>query len=105
MTHPLNLCPTVENRARYETVKCTVRSPKAFPPYFVTGPADPEYWHWDHRWSDHAGGLKNGRCEKCGRTLKECRVRINPKTNQPVRRGLSLARLIATTPADVPPVV
>ena len=101
---PVNLCRTVENRPRFETLKCTVRTPKAFPPYFVTGPADPEYWHWDHRWSDHAGGLKGGTCEKCGKKLKECRIRINPKTGEPVRKFSRIAREIALVPADVPPV-
>lgn len=103
-----NLCATVEPRARYSTPKCTVRHRMAFPPQFATDPTafdyDPEAaYTFDHRWSDHAGGSKGGACEKCGKTVKEIRVRINPKTGQLVRRG-SLAREIANAARDVPPV-
>lgn len=103
-----NLCPTVEPRCRYETLRCTMRHRMAFPPIFAVDPRqfdyDPEAaYSWAHVWSDHAGGMKGGRCEKCGHTLKEVRVRIDPKTGEPVRRS-SLAREIASTAADVPPV-
>lgn len=109
MKHALNLCPTVEAHASYHTPKCTVRHRMAFPPQFATNPKafdyDPEAaYTWDHRWDDHAGGTKGGRCEKCGKTVKEIRVRINPKTGEPVRRGGSSARAIALTAADVPPI-
>lgn len=105
-----NLAVTLEPRYRVMTLKCTVRTRKAFPPFFVLDPTDPDYmseehlYHWDHRWSDHAGGMQGGRCEKCGQTRKECTVRINPKTGEPVRKASRLAREIALTPADVPPV-
>ena len=103
-----NLCNTVENRARYHTPKCTVRHRMAFPPQYAVDPRafdyDPEAaYTWDHRWDDRAGGTKGGRCEKCGKTVKEIRVRINPKTGEPVRRN-SLAREISWMMADVPPV-
>lgn len=111
MTHPVNLCPTVEGRVRYETTRCSVWRPKKFPPYFVQEaqylglPVDREDAETNyHEWSDHAGGLQGGTCIHCGKTLKECRVRINPKTGEPVRRAGGLARAIANTPADVPPV-
>lgn len=101
--------PTRERR--YETLRCTVKHRKAFPPAFALDPTDPDYmredaiYTWDHRWSDHAGGLKGGCCEKCGLTLKQCRVRVDPRTGEPVTRSrVSLARAIAMTPADVPPV-
>lgn len=107
-----NLCKTVENRPQYMTLKCTVRSEKAryTLPRFVFDPTDPDYmsekflYHFDHRWSDHAGGMQGGRCEKCGKTRKECLVRINPKTGEPVRKASRIAREIALMPADVPPV-
>lgn len=98
--HPLNLCPTVENRPRYETLRCTVGY--AIDPYANGG----RRWTWSHQWTDRRAGLEGGSCIHCGKTLKEVRVRINPKTGEPVRRrASSLARAIAMTPADVPPVV
>lgn len=109
MKHAINLCATVEARARYSTPKCTVRTLKEYPPAFVFDRDDPEYmsedvlYHWDHRWSDKRGGLAGGQCEKCGFTLKEIRVRVNPKTGEPVRKS-RLAREIGRMQADVPPV-
>lgn len=97
MTHHRNLCATVENRPRYETLKCTVGY--AIDPYANGG----RTWTDSHQWTDRRGGLDGGTCIHCGKTLKEVRVRINPKTGQPVRRA-SLSREIALTPADVPPV-
>lgn len=91
-----NLCATVENHARYETLRCSfVRQCK------------PPYQHIEtsyHEWPDRAGGVTGCTCVHCGKTLKQVRVRINPKTGQPVRRS-SLAREIALTQRDVPPVV
>lgn len=109
MTHHRNLCATVENRPRYETLKCTVVRVKAYAPSFVWNPHDPDYMNPElmntayHEWPDHKGGISGCPCIHCGKTLKEVRVRINPKTGQPVRRS-TLAREIALTPADVPPV-
>ena len=105
--HDRNLCRTVESRTIYATVRCSVPRLKVTPLYARLAAEDgntKHIWDYAHMWSDHAGGLKGGRCERCGLTLAQCRVRINPKTGQPVRSGASLARLIAATPADVPPV-
>lgn len=101
-----NLANTVENRPRYETQRCTVvhlkTSSYCWMLYAEDG--DPRHIHSDyHEWSDHAGGLHGGTCSKCGKKLKEVRVRVNPKTGEPVRRG-SLAREIGRTAKDVPPV-
>lgn len=97
MKHARNLCATVENRSRYETLKCSVGY--AIDPYANGG----RTWTNSHQWTDHKGGLGGGSCIHCGKMLKEVRVRVNPKTGKPVRRD-SLAREIALTPADVPPV-
>lgn len=67
--------------------------------------ADEFLLDWAHTWSDHAGGLKGGVCERCGKKLKDVRVRINPKTGEPVRKASRIAREIASMSADVPPVV
>ena len=102
-----NLCATVENRGRYETLRCTVPHLKTTALYHRLAAEDGNESHkWDtcHQWSDHAGGLQGGACIHCGKTLKEVRVRVNPKTGQPVQRGGRLAREIARTVADVPPV-
>lgn len=108
MSHPRNLCATVENRPRYETQPCSVPRRKVTPLYARVaaegGYYGPDYiWDLAHSWDDHAGGLKGGHCTRCGKTLKQVRVRVNPRTGQPVRRS-SIAREIALTPADVPPV-
>lgn len=101
-----NLCDTVESRGRYKTPKCTVKHCKAFPPAFALDPKDPDYMRedaiftWDHQWSDRAGGTRGGRCSKCGKTVKEIRVLVQPE--RPARG--SLAREIARSAADVPPV-
>jgi hypothetical protein len=106
--HPINLCPTVEAKPRYETQPCTVLRKKVTPLYARVAAEGGTYgadyiWDHSHQWSDHAGGIKGGTCLRCGKTLKEVRVRVNPKTGQPVRRG-GLARDIAVTAKDVPPV-
>lgn len=110
MTHARNLCPTVEARATYTTPKCTVRHRMAFPPQYAVDrnvfDYDPEAaYTWDHTWSDRAGGTKGGACEKCGKTVKEIRLRVNPKTGKSMRGAGSLARAIAQMHADVPPIV
>lgn len=95
-THSRNLCTTVENYPRYETLRCT-----------VTRRQKPPYQHQTtnyHEWSDHNGGTFGGICVHCGKTLKDVRVRINPKTGKPVSRG-GIAREIAATVRDVPPVL
>lgn len=108
--HAVNLCATVEARVRYSIPKCTVRSEKKWLPSFVLDPDDDDYmkeeflYHYDHQWSDKAGGMKGGICLKCKKTVKDIRVRINPKTGKPVKNS-SLARDIALTHADVPPIV
>jgi hypothetical protein len=81
MKHPRNLCATVENRPRYETLRCTVGL--AINPAANGG----RRWAFNHTWSDRVGGLDGGTCANCGKTLKEVRVRINPKTGEPVRRA------------------
>jgi hypothetical protein len=104
-----NLCPTIENQPRYATLRCTVAHEKTSGCYWrlAAEENDDSYiLDYSHKWSDHAGGLDGGTCEKCGKTLKEVRVRINPKTGEPVRKSaISLARAIATTAADVPPIL
>ncbi len=67
--------------------------------------ADELLLDWAHTWSDHAGGLKGGRCERCGKSLKEVKVRVDPRTGEPVRKASRMAREIASMKADVPPVV
>jgi hypothetical protein len=101
-----NVCNTVENRPRYETARCTIvhlkTSDYCWRLYAEDG--DPQHIYSDyHEWDDHAGGLQGGTCSKCGKTLKDVRVRVNPRTGAPVRRS-TLASEIARTPADVPPV-
>lgn len=108
MTHHRNLCRTVVAAARFVTIPCGVPRRKVTPLYarVAAEGGDPGYiWDHAHTWTDRAGGLKGGRCERCGKTLKEVRVRVNPKTGEPVRRGSGIARAIALTPADVPPVI
>lgn len=93
----LNLADTVHARVRYETLRCEVGS-------------EPSIWskryglQWVpyHRWPD--GERDTGRCLNCGKTLAEVRVRINPKTGEPLRKPSRLARTIAQMPADVPPI-
>lgn len=89
--HSFNLCATVEARGpRFETLPCTVvRMQK--PPYS-------DRVNRYHEWTDHAGGLQGGRCIHCGRLLREVRQRVGyvPRSR--------LAREIANTPRDVPPV-
>lgn len=105
-----NLANTVENRPMYQTQPCPFPRAKGWPYTMIAAEEDdPEerqrtLFDHCHSWDDRAGGLKGGRCTRCGKTLKEVRVRINPKTGEPVRRASRLAREIALTPADVPPV-
>lgn len=96
MKNALNLCATVEARVRYETLRCEVGSePSPWCTYLA--------WNDYHRWPE--GERSTGRCLNCGKTLAEVRVRINPKTGEPVRKPSRIAREIATMRADVPPVV
>lgn len=88
-----NLCNTVESRARYETARCTVGH--AIQPWQNGGRS----WAMHHKWTDHKGGYEGGTCQNCGKTLKECKVLVNPK-----KRNGGLAREIALMPRDVPPV-
>jgi len=90
MYDPRNLANTVHGRAaRFETLRCpVVRQQK--PPYAHQTTAY-------HEWSDHAGGLKGGTCIHCHKKLAEVRVRIKPAIS-------SLARAIANTQRDVPPI-
>jgi hypothetical protein len=102
----INLCDTVENRPRYTTLPCAVPRMKTTPLYRQIAEQEnlPDYaWDTAHDWDDRAGGLNGGACIRCGKKLKDVRVRINPKTGEPVRRG-SLARAIGQMAADVPPV-
>lgn len=102
-----NLCATVENRPRYQTMRCTVPHEKVTPLYrrLAAEDGDPSHiWDTAHQWSDHAGGLNGGTCIHCHMSLKQLRVRINPKTGEPIRRSGALARAIAVTLADIPPV-
>lgn len=101
-----NLANTVANRPQYETLRCAIvhlkTSSYCWMLYAEDGDPQNIYSNY-HEWGDRAGGLKGGACSKCGMTLKQVRVRVNPRTGQPVRRG-SLAREIARGAADVPPV-
>jgi len=93
-----NLANTVYARTVYETLRCEVGW--AIDPYGNGG----RTWSDCHRWEK---GERNtgGCCINCGKTLKEVRVRINPKTGEPVRKPSRIAREIAMMKADVPPVV
>lgn len=107
MSASRNLCPTVENRPRYQTLRCTVPHKKTSGLYYrlAAEEGDDSYiWDTSHQWSDHLGGLDGGTCIHCGKTLKEVRVRINPKTGKPVSSG-RIAREIALAHRDVPPVL
>jgi hypothetical protein len=101
-----NLCDTAENRGRYETQPCPIPRRKVTPLYARVAAEGGVYgadyiWDTAHSWDDHAGGLKGGRCTRCGKTLKEVRVRI-PASG---RRGrTSIAAEIARAARDVPPV-
>lgn len=104
-----NLCVTLENRSIYEvrTLPCAKPHMKTSELYHRLAAEDDDESHiWDtcHQWPN--GDRKHGRCINCGKTLKEVtqRIRINPKTGEPVRRS-RLARAIAMTAADVPPVL
>lgn len=96
---PVNLCTVVEAQARYETLRCTVPHKMTSDYHYrlAAEEKDESYiWSTYHQWDDHCGGLKGGPCMKCGKTLKEVRIRINPKTGKPVRNRGALARAIAT---------
>jgi hypothetical protein len=88
-----NLAPTVEARPRYITLPCVPR------PNGLVLPLEPDRC-FDRRHDWTAGTF----CLHCCRSIDQVRVRINPKTSKPVRRGGGLAQLIANTHADVPPV-
>ncbi len=91
---------TIESRARYMTLHCEVGW--AIQPWANGG----RTWTWCHQWPAGKGNAKReGCCLNCGKTLKEVRVRINPKTGEPVRKPSRIAREIALMKADVPPVV
>jgi len=95
-----NLADTVHATTVYETLRCEVGSePSVWTARYNTNLIP------YHRWSDHCGGLKGGVCQNCGKTLKEVRVRINPKTGEPVRKPSRIAREISQMRADMPPVV
>lgn len=75
---------TVEAKPVYMTPRCAVGSkPSPWSGYL--------HWNEYHRWGDHAGGLKGGVCANCGKTLKQLRVRVNPKTGEPVRKVTRVA--------------
>lgn len=87
-----NLCQTMENRARYETQRCSVVR-RQQPPY--------QHMTTDyHEWPDHRGGVTGGTCIHCGKTLEEVRVLVKPEP----RRVSRIAAEIARTVRDVPPV-
>lgn len=91
---------TVEARVRYETQPCEVGW--AIDAYANGG----RTWTYCHQWPRGEGNFKReGRCLNCDKTLKEVRVRINPKTGEPVRKPSRIAREISLMKADVPPVV
>lgn len=92
-----NLCDTQGPIYRTMTVPCSVGY--ALADYIYYGGRT---WAWNHRWPPEGRGA--GRCINCGLTLRELTVRINPKTGEPVRKVSRLAREIALTAADVPPV-
>lgn len=91
-----NIANTVHAAARYETQRCEVG--------YEPSPWSKRYISWVeyHRWPD--GERATGRCINCGKTLAEVRVRINPKTGEPVRQASSIAREISKT-RDVPRIV
>lgn len=104
MKHAINLCPTVEARTVYMTLPCEVGN--AIEPYGNGG----RTWAYSHKWvknrdAGEANPLRLGNCLNCCKTLKEIRVRINPKTGEPVRKPSRIAREISLMSADVPPVV
>ena len=92
---------TVEAKPRYETLRCEVGW--AIDPYANGG----RTWTDCHQWPRllHSNFKREGRCLNCGKTLAEVRVRINPKTGEPVRKVSRIGREIASMRADVPPVV
>lgn len=95
--HFINLCRTVEAKPEYITLPCVPR-----PKPNLSFPLNPDAeYDRRHEWSDGNKGRDGGVCAHCARTSKEVRVRVNPKTNRPVR---NLAREIAGMFADVPPV-
>lgn len=94
MKHAMNLCDTVEARVRYVLLPCT---PRRKPGACFPLDRDAEFDR-RHAWNEA------DRCAHCRRLLSEVRVRINPKTGEPVRSMGAMACLIAAMPADVPPV-
>lgn len=91
---------TVEARPRWTTTPCAIGW--AINRYANGGRG----WTWCHRWPRGEGNaLREGHCLNCGKTLDQVRVRINPKTGEPVRKPSRMAREIASMPRDVPPVV
>lgn len=97
-----NLCETMERRVRYETQPCTIPRKKVTALYqrVADEDGDPMYvWDTAHQWNDHAGGLRGGTCVRCGKTLKQVRVRV-----EPAPRCSSIAAEIARAARDVPPV-
>lgn len=83
-----NIAETVEVRVRYETLRCTVARLKTDPlyaqVYAFTGDLQDLMTNY-HEWPGRDGGIQGGACLHCGKTLKEVRVRVNPKTGAPVR--------------------
>lgn len=93
-----NLANTVHARVIVETLRCEVgHKPSPWSMRYID-------WVPYHRWPR---GERNtgGRCLNCGKTLADVTVRINPKTGEPVCKASRLARDIALTPTDVPPIV
>lgn len=86
---PHNLAETVGRRFIYTTLPCPFPRPKIDPLYFrlaseTDDPAEKHRHLFDHchTWDDHAGGLKGGRCERCGKLRREVVIRVNPKTGR-----------------------
>jgi hypothetical protein len=67
-----------------------------------------ETWAYYHRWPGHDGGMDGAACINCGKTRKELRYWVYADSDEeeaPTRGPSRLARAIATTAADVPPIV
>ncbi len=95
-----NLADTVRPRTQYVTLPCKIGW--AIDAYANGG----RTWTWCHQWPRGDGNAKReGRSLHCGKTLADVRIRVNPRTGEPVRKASRLARLIATTPMDVPPIL
>lgn len=77
-----NIAETIHAMPVYETLRCEVGH--GIDPYQNGGRTWANFHRWPRLPDDAPNPKREGHCLNCGKTLSEIRVRLNPKTGQPI---------------------